>query len=151
MAKMAGVYLFGKRQSKKVDISTRLLDQEVGKTAETITPIQGIMPDSVQEWRVAKALDHYKMSYRYQYAVYGGKQLAGGQVIDFLVYTVPLPTPVYVQGDYWHRSSKTSTDALKQARVKHLFSGQINNPVEIWEHEIPTVEDAQRIIQERLR
>lgn len=149
--KTTGVFQFGKKTGNKVTVGTRPIDKEPKKTPETITPVQGQMPGSIQEWRVAKALDYYKMSYIFQYDVYGGKQVRGGQVIDFLVYTSPLPTPVYVQGEYWHRRQKATEDALKQAQVKNLFNGQINDPVLIWEHEVQTLEDAKHVVKEKIR
>lgn len=144
------VYQFGKKPGKKISMASRLLDKPDRASEEVITPVQGQMPDSIQEWRVAKALDYYKLEYIFQYEVFGGR-FTGGQLIDFLVFTKPLPTPIYVQGDYWHRGEKAQQDQLKQAKIKGLFNGQINEAVEIWEHEIPTLADAKRVVKERIR
>jgi hypothetical protein len=112
-----------------------------------IQPVQGIMPASVQEWRVALALYRLGLSFYYQYEVFGGRSLRGGQIIDFWVFTVPLPTPVYVQGDYWHRGSKEMQDALKVADLKRRYQGQIAEPLLVWEHELTSMDEAYKTMK----
>src|SRR4030043_1414668 len=82
---------------------------------EAIGLIQGMVPDSVEEWRVANSLTKFGWEYIYQASVMGGRSLRGGQVIDFLVETVPKQTALYVQGEYWHGSKQESKDKLLQA------------------------------------
>lgn len=91
--------------------------------------IQGKEPDSKEEVRVATSLDKYGWEYTYQYPVYGGKSMRGGQVIDFLVSTVPTPTAVYVQGPYYHGSKHEQKDKLLQ----DIAFGALNYLVEVIE------------------
>jgi len=115
-----------------------------------VFPIQGKMPDSREEWRVAMALDHLEYKYIFHYVIQGGTRVRGGQIIDFMVFTKPLRTPVQVQGKYWHSKSRAMRDHFKNEEIKRLFSGQIFDPVIIWDYEIPDVAHAIRILQERL-
>ena len=81
---------------------------------EAIGLIQGMVPASVEEFRVANSLTKLGWDYIYQASVMGGRNLRGGQVIDFLVETVPVQTALYVQGEYWHRSATEQKDKLMQ-------------------------------------
>ncbi len=83
--------------------------------AEAIGLIQGVVPDSVEEWRVANSLTKFGWEFQYQVSVNGGRNLRGGQVIDFLVETAPKQTALYIQGDYWHGSAQQTKDELLQA------------------------------------
>lgn len=145
-------YQFGKGKSRKEEV--RKIDASrftVEKSEEpSIGLVQGIKPDSVQEWRVALALMRRKVDFRFQYAVSGGRSVRGGQVIDFLVYTVPLATPLYVNGDYWHNKTNDPERAFKLAEMKRLTNGQFADPVELWEHEIPTVDAAISVLRRKL-
>ena len=82
---------------------------------EVIGMIQGMVPDSVFEWRVSKSLDKFGWTYTYQEPLAGGRSLRGGQVIDFLVDTRPKQTALYVQGEYFHGSKEQEKDELLQA------------------------------------
>jgi len=119
------------------------------KEIEVMTPIQGRMPGSKEEWRTAKALDMAHLSYRYQYQVDGGR-LPGGQIIDFLVYTAPVPTPLYVQGEYWHGGKRSLEDAIKQAKVTKILGGKVKRPVLFWAADLPSVDAAFMMVKRHL-
>ena len=80
------------------------------------------------ELRVAISLTKFKWEYTFQYGVLGGRQRRGGTVIDFLVQTVPLPTPLYVMGEYWHGSKQAQKDELMMALLSSAFHGTMNEP-----------------------
>jgi len=84
---------------------------------ETIGPIQGITPDSIEEYRVAVSLTKYGWEFYFQYPIAGGKRVRGGMVPDFLVFTVPKATCLYVQGPYFHGSKQEDKDRLQQAMI----------------------------------
>ena len=64
--------------------------------------VRGIVVDSINEKNVAVALD--KLGYEYAYQKYlGAGGIRGTSIIDFLVYTVPKPTPLFVHGAYSRR------------------------------------------------
>lgn len=83
--------------------------------AETIGTIQGMIPDSVEEWRVSVALDKFGWKYEYQSPIAGGRSRRGGQLLDFLVYTLPINTALYIQGEYFHGTRQEQKDKLLQA------------------------------------
>lgn len=117
---------------------------------EEIGLIQGREPDSKEEWRVSKALDKYGWEYMYQYQVFGGTQTRGGQVIDFLVFTVPLSTPTQVYGEYWHSGRMSSEDRIKQIQLETRLKGQMNKVLIIWGQDAQTQVAANAIIRREL-
>lgn len=92
-------------------------------------PVHGIMPDSKEEYWVAIALDKLKIEFDYQYEVSGGRNLKGGQIVDFMAWTAPLPTPIYIQGKYWHSGLQKMQDILNVEALKSLYHGQIRDPL----------------------
>lgn len=93
--------------------------------AEEIGLIHGNTPGSVEEWRTAVALDKYGWDYDYQVSYFGGRRVAGGQVIDFIVRTLPLQTPLQVYGRYWHGSAEAEKDRWQQALLSATFHNDL--------------------------
>jgi hypothetical protein len=90
---------------------------------ETMRPIQGIMPASVEEWRVAKALDKLRIQYIYQANIQGGR-VRGGQVVDFLLILPTAPVgqaPLQVDGRRWHTYPFGQEDEIKRNILKQIF------------------------------
>ena len=104
------------------------------KPAEQMGLINGQVPGSTLEWRVAKALWRLGWTFAYQVSVAGGRTRRGGQVVDFLVYTPVVPTPVFVQGSYWHGGAAESEDRLKQALLQRQTGWA--EPVIVWDYEL---------------
>lgn len=94
------------------------------------------------EWRVAVALDKLGLPYMFQYEVLGGRTRRGGIVLDFLVFTVPLSTPVWVNGEYWHTGEQASEDKLVQALLAANAPGEFAEPVVLWGNQLQTLDDA---------
>ena len=117
-----------------------------------IQRVQGIMPDSKEEFWVALALYKLKIDFVFQYQLFGGRKYKGGQVIDFWVYTMPLPTPIFVQGWYFHYSTaeRTAQTKLNLMYLESRLAGKANKPVEILDIEIPTVDDAYMVVKRKL-
>ena len=113
----------GRKVGKPQPVGVR--PQQTPAAQEVITPVQGIMPQSKPEWRVAMALDALGFEYQYQRSIGGGRSIRGGQVVDFWIYTAPKPTPAFVQGAYWHKQATSSEDDIKQAKVQHLYAGRV--------------------------
>ena len=111
--------------------------------------IQGHIPDSKNEINVAMALDELKLEYIFQYQV-GMPGVRGSQVIDFLVYTIPLPTPLFVHGRYWHEGRMGAEDTLKMAELTSQSRGRWADPVIVWGEDTETVEDAKVALQKEL-
>ena len=103
--------------------------------------IQGVQPDSINEINVANALSKLGFTYEFQ-KVLGLAGVRGSQVIDFLVYTVPKPTPLFVHGRYWHTGARATEDQLKMAELESQTHRFWDTPVIIWEEDCETIDDA---------
>lgn len=111
--------------------------------------LHGQKCDSVNEFNVGMALDHYKISYEFQY-YFGLSRTRGSQIIDFLVKTAPKPTPCNVSGTYWHTGRYAANEAIKEADVNVRMRG-IWAPIQlILEPECETIDDAIQVVGERL-
>jgi len=93
--------------------------------------IQGHVVASKEEGFVASALKRFGWDFVYQQPFFGGRQIAGGFVVDFLVITAPLPTPVWVQGEYWHSGAQAERDKLNQALLRSKIKGYAP-AVDLW-------------------
>ena len=118
-----------------------------------IKPVQGMIPDSKEEYWVALALYKLKLDFEFQYQLFGGRKYKGGQVIDFWVFTQPLPTPIFVQGWYFHYATaeKTAQTRLNLMYLKSRLAGKAKEPVEILDTEIPTPDDAFLVVKRKLK
>jgi hypothetical protein len=111
--------------------------------------VNGIKVDSINEMFIALGLDKMKLEYAYQYYL-GGAGIRGSQIIDFLVYTDPKPTPLQIQGEYWHGGTRAADEALKEADINARMRGTWANVIMIYESECSTEEDAFNTLQEKL-
>lgn len=135
-------------RTKKASLYPRPPTPDESEQTEGPHVIQGKPVGSKIEWNVSVALEILGFRYLYQYSVMGGRTLRGGQVIDFLVLTVPMSTPLYVQGDYWHGSpAKKELDKWNMSRVKSAMHYEVTDPKVIWEHEALTIDLAVRNLQ----
>jgi len=103
--------------------------------------IQGKPVRSKEEARVGVSLGIVGFNFKYQVWIFGGNIFPGGQIIDYLVYTVPLPTPLYLQSAYWHGPEmvKRQDDLMKQAKVRQRMSRTWADPKELWDHELQSI------------
>jgi hypothetical protein len=108
-----------KRRVKKID-ATYSQPATEPQTVEKIGEINGVTPGSVEEWRVAVALWHFKKRFEYQIPLFGGRSVRGGQVLDFLVLD-PFPMPLQVFGEYWHEGEMNSEERLNISRIENYF------------------------------
>jgi len=108
--------------------------------------INGMTPGSKEEWYFAVALWSFKLEFYYQVPIRGGRRLAGGRILDFLVFT-PFPTPEPVMGSYWHSGKKADDDRLMLALLRDYYGVE---PVPLWEHELTSVKQAIETTREKL-
>ena len=111
------------------------------QTLGEIPDIQGKSPDSWNEYYVALALEKLELPYIYQFEIFGG-HLRGGVILDFLVLTHPLSTPIFVNGLYWHKGKRAAVDEYQQSIIKIAFRGEINEPVILWDNDSNSPEAA---------
>lgn len=102
---------------------------------------------SSYEYNFAAALDSFGMGYLFQVDYMGGRKLLGGLVLDFLVFTRPLPTPVWINGEYWHQGGRTNVDFLQQTALLQLFGGRIAPAKIYWGKDVGTYDDARRTVR----
>lgn len=96
-----------------------------------IAPVQGIMPDSQQEYWFAVWLDRKRLAYKFQYLVFPGAKHYYN--IDFVVYTVPLWTMVELNGGFWHYGELGQDDKLRQLRIEAHMQSIAKTPIEfLW-------------------
>lgn len=103
--------------------------------------VQGMRATSY-EYNVAFALERIGLGYIFQYRFYGGRSVRGGIVVDFLVITRPLSTPVWVNGGYWHRGRRAAEDEYQQTLIFFMARGELNRPVTLWDDDCRTKEAA---------
>lgn len=105
---------------------------------------------SVQEWRFILALEHYKFQYEYQVPIAGGRTRRGGQVLDFMVYTEPLYTPISIVGEYWHGGQNALDDELREYSLQSIYRGKVKQLLKVKDYEIPDVDSAMKIVRREL-
>lgn len=103
---------------------------------------------SSYEYNVAQALDYYRLDYLFQVSYWGGRALAGGIVLDFLIFTVPLSTPLWVNGDYWHQANNAQLESYQRALLQTF--GNTAQPVILWGQDSDTVEAAKASIKKKV-
>jgi len=129
---------------------TPALQFEEKEPEPLVKPIQGRMPDSKEEFYVAMALYKLGHSFIYQYQVFGGTGIRGGQIVDFLVRTtVPRSTLIQVYGKYWHSGEMGSEDKFKLAQLENEFAGQADVLV-LWAKDVPTIDDAYTLLRGKI-
>ena len=114
---------------------------------DVIGVVQGILPQSKNEWYVALALEKAGLAFMYQFELNGGRSFRGGQVVDFVVFR-PKAIPVFVQGAYWHSSSSENEDILKQRAAEEYFK---EKPILLEEEETSTKEKAYSAVMEKVK
>jgi hypothetical protein len=100
---------------------------------------------SSYEYNFALALDKYNMDYLFQVDYWGGRSMRGGLVLDFLVFTQPLYTPVWINGEYWHSGNQRQEDFLQQALLE-MFE-QLAQVKIYWGQDVETFEQAQATVR----
>jgi len=108
--------------------------------------IHGIPTGSKYETYFAKALDKYHWPFEYQVPLFGGRNVMGGTVVDFIVDTTPLPTPVYVQAEYWHAGERQEQEKVLDSLIAARLRQKYNMPIRLWSKDVGTQEDADRTV-----
>jgi hypothetical protein len=109
------------------------------------TTVQGIAVGSKEEARVAVALNSLQVKYRFHVQLQGGHRLRRGLELDFLVSTKPLPTPILVQGSYWHTG--IHADHFDTERINADYAGRYAQVVEMWDYDLTSVTAALSLIR----
>lgn len=111
--------------------------------------VHGQVASSINEYNVAMALEHYDLDYEYQY-FFGLARIKGFQILDFLVKTDPKPTPLNVQGTYWHTGRYAREEQIKVLALNSRMRKYWAEMVHIWDNECETIEDAIEAVGKKL-
>ncbi len=133
------------KRAKLPDLTRNDLFVEQGND-EQIGLILGHKPGSKEEWRVYQALlaNNWEGKILYQQPLQGGR-VRGGFIVDFILRGVPRPTPLFVNGDYFHQDTEEVILQIMATRNRGLL-----DPVIIWDYEIPTQEEADNVVSQRI-
>lgn len=96
------------------------------------------------EYNVARALEKLDLEFEFQVSFFGGRRLRGGIIVDFWVFTKPLPTPLWVHGEYWHKGRQRTIDLMQQATLFAFLAGAAAQGVVLWGQDVETEEKALR-------
>lgn len=108
--------------------------------------IQGIRPDSINEWWFGLACERLKLDYNYQVPI-GTIGVRGSQWVDYVVYS-PFAYACFIQGSYWHSARTETEDRLKHAAAERVFgAGRV---VDFSEEETASLDAAIRSIRRKL-
>lgn len=84
--------------------------------------IRGIEAGSKEEYWVSLALEKIQeitgWGWDYQVPVFGGRQIRGGNIVDFLVYTPGPWTAIEPKGRYWHTGRNEDQNEMREACQK---------------------------------
>lgn len=105
--------------------------------------LQGTIVDSVEEYNFGIALEKFCFGYYFQWFHWYGTPFPGNIVPDFIVLTKPRPTPVFIDGDYWHSGSKRERDKAFRLQIFATMGGQLAQYVEIDADLLTKPEDAE--------
>jgi hypothetical protein len=97
---------------------------------------------SSYEYFFSLALDKFELTYLFQVSYWGGRTMRGGIVLDFLVFTQPLATPVWINGEYWHRAGRAQEDFLQQILLDVFSQGQLAPAKTYWGKDVEDFEAA---------
>lgn len=103
------------------------------------------------EYYVSVGLDMLELDYVFQASYFGGRRVRGGVVVDFIVYTRPLPTPVWVNGEYWHKGKQASIDYYQQIILSQFSGVQFAPTVVFFGEECNTLEAALHSVRKVFR
>ena len=110
--------------------------------------VRGKNASSYEYW-VSLALEEIRLEYLFQVSYWGGRRMIGGIILDFLVFTKPLPTPLWVNGEYWHKGKQASREYYQQVALAQF--GNMAPAIVLFGEECSTYEAALQSIRKEFR
>jgi hypothetical protein len=78
-------------------------------------------------------------------------RIAGGAVIDWLVLTRPLATPMEYYGEFWHAGQMSSKDRMRQIFIETTLRDKAREMVIIWAKDgVVDVPSAKSIVRKKI-
>ena len=99
---------------------------------------------------IADALTKFNLAFQFQMSVGGGRSQSFGIVLDFLVMTRPMPTPLWVHGEFWHQGAQRAADLRAMVTVDTFGQGNYARGVEIWGNESDEPEKAMNAVRRKI-
>jgi hypothetical protein len=103
---------------------------------------------SQPEFFTAKALDYWGLDYLFQVDYFGGRRTRGGFVVDFLVFTKPRPTPVWINGEWFHKGQQLTLDYLQQIILQSFQD--VNPAIIFWAKDVASFDLAKVKVRQTL-
>lgn len=111
--------------------------------------IRGQTAGSKEEYWCSLALDKIQemtgWGWNYQVPVYGGRQIRGGNVVDFIIYTPGPWTILDPKGRYWHTGINEDQNEMREVARKKGW-----RLIEWFTDETPTKEEVFKLIKREL-
>jgi len=107
---------------------------------EEVGLIEGIMPDSKEEYWLAQFLWANDIIFRYQWEIFGGTSRRGGLIVDFVAW-LPMMTPIPVNGEYWHSEEMDSDLRQNLVAIADYFNIAVENIPILWGKDAQTKEE----------
>lgn len=111
--------------------------------------VRGMKAASKEEYWVSLALEKIEAltgwGWDYQVSVYGGRRLAGGKVVDFLIYTPGRYTALSPMGRYWHTGAREDCDEMAYVSRRRGW-----NLIAWFTDETPTKESVYAFLKNKL-
>ena len=99
--------------------------------ARAMQGVQGSLPERI----IWKWLENSGHLYEVQTAMFGGRRIAGGMLLDFYIYDLGPKIALRVQGDYWHGPMRLGQKARDDQQAFRLRARGFL-VVDLWEHDI---------------
>ena len=142
-------FKFKSGRARPVEVK-RFTIRKAAAVVEPVGKIQGITPDSQQEWWVSQWLDRKPLSYKYQYLVFPGVE--DYYHIDFVVYTVPLWTMLELNGGHWHYGELGQDDRLREIKIEDSMRDVAKIPIRfLWAPDMMTHETVYAALERLFR
>lgn len=116
---------------------------------EELGVIQGKLAGSKHEWWTAQALWRYDIQFMYQFEIFGGRDVRGGLILDFLVWN-PMATPLPVHGEYWHREELSGGDQTALIAIADYFNMAVDDIPILWASDSQTEEDVFAFVRRKI-
>lgn len=111
--------------------------------------IRGIKAGSKEEYWcsivLAEIEEQTGWGWEFQVPVFGGRDRAGGNVVDFLIYTPGMWTMLDPKGRYWHTGIHEDQDQMRNVARRKKW-----NLIEWFTDETPTLEIMRQFLRDKL-
>ena len=136
-------------RSRRVEVETYTPPRPAA-AEEAIGKIQGITPDSRQEYWAGVWLEAKKIDFKFQYRAFAGAKYFYD--IDFMVYTRPLATMIELNGGFWHEGELGADDRKRQLEIEDAMRDIAKIPIQfLWADDMISRETVEQAMERIFR